>query len=588
MNTKSLLKIITFCIKQIKNDNFTNLFLFWGDIFRKIGISFVLIIIPQAIIREITNGQYQRGEILVFCLCVGVLLNELLLVFINQRKNILQERINISLNTELSDSVMKIAYEKIETKTYLEKVEFARKCINRKSILLIYNNLTDILSGIITIAGMIYIVRKLPCAILILIVLTVLVNAVGEAVRLKYVYERNHKGNEIEKNLYYARDVLSENRFAKDIRIWGLYDFVSDKVEAYAEKLCALWMNAAVKSVKTIGWTYIANGIEYIVVYSWMAYMTYHDSLSVNEFVLYSSATIALSETVSKVLASFIAISTENRYVEEIKFLTEIKENKVNTELLKTLTFKEKIEIVDVWYKYQGADGYTFEGLNLTIEKGKSYSIVGRNGAGKTTLIKLILGLYRPERGNIYVDGIDIQKIGFESYRTLFSCVFQDYNIYGISVQENITFDKRKTKSMDGIMEVFNLKKLLDSLPQKGETLLNREVNESAVMLSGGQEQQVAIARAVYRNSDILILDEPTASLDSNSEIALYEQLYRFAQDRTMIFISHRLASCIFCSEIIVLDRGKIIERGTHKALMEKGGLYEELFEIQAKPYQEE
>ena len=141
---------------------------------------------------------------------------------------------------------------------------------------------------------------------------------------------------------------------------------------------------------------------------------------------------------------------------------------------------------------------------------------------------------------------------------------------------------------MDGIMEVFNLKKLLDSLPQKGETLLNREINESAVMLSGGQEQQVAIARAVYRNSDILILDEPTASLDSNSEIALYEQLYRFAQDRTMIFISHRLASCIFCSEIIVLDRGKIIERGTHKALMEKGGLYEELFEIQAKPYQEE
>ncbi len=418
-----------------------------------------------------------------------------------------------------------------------------------------------------------------------IIAIAVLASSIGEIFRLNYVYERDSKGNNIEKNLYYARNDLSGNKYAKDIRTWNLYNYISGKVEFYAKALCDLWSKTSIKSVKITGWSYLVNSFQYITIYSILAYMTFKAQIDISEFILYTTATISFSEIIKKVLNGFIAISAEQRYIESI---SEIVNKKVLAKgSYGDIEFKYNIEFKDVWFKYEGAEDYLFKGLNLTIEKGKTYSVVGKNGAGKTTLVKLLLGFYKPEKGEILIDGNKVENIDLEKYRKLFSCVFQDYNIYGFSIQENISFDDNRIENVNRVLEQVGLNEKIQSLPEGIRSLMNREINEKAIGLSGGQAQQLAIARALYKDSEVFILDEPTAALSPNSEFNLYQQFHKLTGDKTVIFISHRLSSCVLCNEIIVIDEGRIIEKDSHEVLMMKNGLYSEMFKKQATPYTE-
>lgn len=583
--SKNIIKSIKYSIRQISEVNNKNIIILFCDVIRRVVMAFCLILIPQNIVSRMLLEQYQEGAEMVMLLCAITLISEITIAYINRVRNIMQVDININLNNKMGRSIMETEYEKIETKSYLEKIDFAKTCIDRNSVLVVYNNLIEVLSGAISLVGIFYIISKLHIAIVIIIALAVIVSAVGEVYRLNYVFDRDCQGNEIERNLYYARNDLASNQYAKDIRILNLFQYVSEKVEWYAGKLCELWTETSIKSVKIVGWTYVANGIQYIIIYSFLAYMCYQSRIDISEFILYSSSTIAFGDIVKNMLGALIAVGTEYRYIESINQVLEQKEEREcnNT----SFEFKCKIEFVDVWYKFQGSDTYIFEGLNLVIEKNKTYSIVGKNGAGKTTLVKLILGLYKPEIGHIYIDGVCLEKIDMKKYRSLFSCVFQDYNIYGFTIRENISFEETDYNKMDDVFNKSGLTEEIKSLPEGTNSYLNREINENAMMLSGGQEQQLAIARALYKDSAFFILDEPTAALSPSSEFALYQQFKEIAHNKTVIFISHRLASCILCDEIIVIDEGKIIEQGNHAFLMEKKGLYAEMFETQAKPYKD-
>lgn len=527
--------------------------------------------------------QYLPGLNWVIILCTLILFNDLLAAWITYARNRMQVDINIKLNEKLSSSVMRIAYEKIERKSFLEKIDFARRCIDRNSVIITYENLIEILSGIISLFGMVYIISRLPAALITVIAIAVLASSIGEVFRLNYTYDRDYQGKDIEKNLYYARNDLSSNKYAKDIRTWDLFQYISGKVELYAKRLCDLWSKTSIKSVKIIGWTYIVNGVQYIIIYSFLAYMTYQKNIDISEFVLYTSATISFGELVKKVLGALLKMSIEYRYIEGISSVTKSQEGTQRS--YSDFGFEHTLEFKDVWFKYEGAEDYLFKGLSLVIEKGKAYSIVGRNGAGKTTLVMLILGLYKPEKGAILIDSINIADIDGDKYREIFSCVFQDYNIFGFSVQENISFGESDIAKVNAVIAKAGLQDKIQKLPEGTRTLLNREINENAIGFSGGQEQQLAIARALFKNSELFILDEPTAALSPNSEFLLYQQFHKIARDKTVIFISHRLASCILCDEIIVIDDGRITEKGKHDILMEKKGLYAEMFEKQANPY---
>ena len=242
-----------------------------------------------------------------------------------------------------------------------------------------------------------------------------------------------------------------------------------------------------------------------------------------------------------------------------------------------------------VSFAYEGAERNTISHINLTISPGEKLAVVGLNGAGKTTLIKLICGFLDPTEGAVLLNGKDIRQYNRRDYYRLFSAIFQDFSILEASVAENVaqSIDAIDLKRVRECIRLSGLTQKVETLPDGLNTKLGRLVYEDGVELSGGQTQRVMLARALYKNAPVLVLDEPTAALDPIAEYDMYLKYSQMTHGRTSVFISHRLASTQFCDRILFLEQGRIVEEGSHKQLLDQKGHYARLFELQSRYYQE-
>jgi len=248
------------------------------------------------------------------------------------------------------------------------------------------------------------------------------------------------------------------------------------------------------------------------------------------------------------------------------------------------------IEFKDITFRYAGSESNVIEKFNLKIGKGEKLAIVGVNGAGKTTLIKLLCGLYHPSSGEILVNGNNICKYNRDEYYSILSAVFQDIYIMPISIAKNIALCKEEKidrKRVLQCLKLAGLKDKIDTFTKGIDTKLMKSMNQTATDLSGGELQKLVLARALYKNAPIIILDEPTAALDPIAENELYLKYGDLTKDRTSIFISHRLSSTRFCDRIVFLHKGNIAELGSHDELMKLKGKYAQMFEIQSHYYKE-
>ena len=247
------------------------------------------------------------------------------------------------------------------------------------------------------------------------------------------------------------------------------------------------------------------------------------------------------------------------------------------------------IELRGVSFSYPGTEKKVLDNLNLTIKTGESIVLVGLNGAGKTTLIKLIMRLYDVTEGEILLDGRNIKEYSPEAYYNMFGIIFQDFGKYSETVAENIEFgDVNRTHEREDVVEAArsgNADGFIEALPEGYDTPLTRIFEDRGIELSGGQWQKLSVARAFYKDSDILIMDEPTASLDALAEQDIFNQFYELSRGRISIFVSHRLSSAVTAGKIVVINGGVLSESGTHAELMERRGEYYELFTTQAKRY---
>ena len=250
-----------------------------------------------------------------------------------------------------------------------------------------------------------------------------------------------------------------------------------------------------------------------------------------------------------------------------------------------------KIELKDVWYKYEGAEDYTLKGVNLTIGAGESLALVGINGAGKTTLVKLICGMYVPTKGEILVNGRPIADYNIEEYYLMISAVFQEIRAVAFTIFEFVASSdmERKNAREDAVaaMKAAGIWEKIESLPNGMDTHLQKGVYEDGVDLSGGELQKLVLARAIYKDGSILILDEPTAALDPIAENNLYLRYRELTKGKTSVYISHRFASTRFCDRIVLLGDGVVQESGSHDELMEQNGQYAYMFGVQSKYYKE-
>lgn len=252
------------------------------------------------------------------------------------------------------------------------------------------------------------------------------------------------------------------------------------------------------------------------------------------------------------------------------------------------LTNGFEIEFNNVSFKYPKSDIYALKQINLKISNGEKLAVVGRNGSGKTTFIKLLCRLYDVDEGEILINGINIKEYTRDSLNKLYSIVFQDYKILSLTVADNISANDECDKDMlNSALDKANIKDRIEAMPQKEKTYLYKDLDNLGVEISGGEAQKLALARALYKNSPIVILDEPTAALDPIAENEIYSRFNSFVENKTAIYISHRLSSCAFCDRIAVFDNAELVETGTHNELISANGRYVELWNAQASYYLE-
>ena len=385
---------------------------------------------------------------------------------------------------------------------------------------------------------------------------------------------------------------LSENlQVAKDIKLYGLEEWLNKMMSDYRAhiimwnkrcRLRGLWASILAGLM-----TLIQNGVAYVVLIG----MLLAGSLSAGDFVFYFGIVGSVAGFLHGVVGD---VAKLNKRADKIAYYREFYDypNKFNYgKGCELPTGAVTIELRDIWYKYDGAEDYTLKGINLTLQAGESLALVGVNGAGKTTLVKLICGFYRPTKGEILVNGKLIDEYNIHEYYTMISAVFQEIRPVCFTMFEYVACAdiNRPSAREDAItaMKLAGIWEKIESLENGIDTHLMKGIYDDGVDLSGGEMQKLVLARAIYKNGSVLILDEPTAALDPIAENNLYLQYREVTRGKTSIYISHRFASTRFCDRILLLGDGVIKESGTHDELMAQNGQYAYMFGVQAKYYKE-
>lgn len=474
---------------------------------------------------------------------------------------------------------------------FYEKLENANMEAGMRPIQIL-NAVFSIFSTTISLVSFIIILCNVNKIAPIIIILTAIPTAV-----LTFIYRQKnflyirHRSKDRRQLSYYS-SIITDKDMAKEIRILGLSDTFIDRYsrtfKKYFKGLKKLFVS---EGLWQIGLT-LVNCIVNCFLFYTIAKGVAAGTTQLGDYSLYTGALNSISTSVSSFITTTATIYEGTLFINNmIAFMGEKKKIVPITDkpVAPERHVGHRIEFKNVSFRYPGTKRDVIKNVSFEINAGESVVLVGLNGAGKTTLIKLLTRLYDPTEGVILLDGRDIREYDVDLLYRMFGIVFQDFGRYAVNVTENISFGE-----LDKTVDIGNIKsaaeqssanEFIDKLPMKYDTPLMRIFEDDGIELSTGQWQKLAVARAFYSDSDILILDEPTAALDAIAEQEIYSQFDKLRKDKTTIFVSHRLSSATVASKIIVLEYGKLIEMGNHKELMAKKGRYYELFSTQASRY---
>lgn len=545
--------------------------------------------------RGIENGSGESYRLLIVYIAAAVGL-----LLFNKIYHSLVSYIQYSAGSKISRTVKLMLFEKfrvVDLQSY-DDSEFHNRIARANKEATdgpskILWSILEIVGQVITMAGFVAIVFAFnPLIGLLVFISTIPIGLIELYIGEKNFQVSNETAQESRKMGYYSR-IITEREIAKEIRIYDLGQRIIDLYQAafgnYFSVCRTLFLKRSVLSFFGALFLFGVTGFAYI----YLILLTFRGEMPLENFILYNTAIVSLGISTSRILQSVTGIYSFTLFIDNLRDFLNIKPQIIGSDIDGIQPVrnggKHEIEFVDVSFRYPKAKTDVLQNVSFKIESGESASLVGLNGAGKSTIVKLMMRLYDPTEGKILLDRRDLREYKAESLYDMYAVVFQDYAKMSIDVKENIwagdigkPLDKEKmvAAAQKGCAHDFIMK-----YPKNYDAALTRIFEADGVEPSIGQWQKMAIARAFYRSAEIMILDEPSASIDAETEYKIYESIEAQKGKVTTIFISHRLSSATTTGNVIFIEDGRVVESGSHQNLLKKGGKYATLFTMQADRY---
>ena len=553
---------------------------------------FVVPAILEAVGRGVSPGEFVR---MILWFTLGMTAVRALRSYLDANSLFGRVRVRTGLCLDLHMTFCRTSFPHIEDPDYVKRAIKASRCLDGNSDAgeHIWTTLAELLTNVICfVIYLLLLARVGPWVAALCIALSAAGYFAGEHIRA-WRYRHREEEAALMHKADYVVNRSKDMKLAKDIRIFGIGPWLTELYEKYTRLMQDFYVKAYRQDMWAdlldVALAFLRNGAAYGLLIA----MALRGELTAAAFVLYFTAVSGFTQWVTGIFSGLGALHRESL---DLAALREFMEE---PELFrfgdgKPLSVKKDhlytLELRDVSFRYPSADHDTLSHVNLTLHPGEKLAVVGRNGAGKTTLIKLLCGLYDPTEGQVLLDGEDIRQYDRRDYYRHFAAVFQQFSILAGTMAENVaqtTGENVDRPKMWDCLERAGIADKVRELPQGEDTHLGREVYLDGVDLSGGQLQRLMLARALYKDAPVVVLDEPTAALDPIAESDLYQKYNDLTGNCTSVYISHRLASTRFCDRVLLIENGGIAEEGTHEELLAAGGRYAYLFDIQSKYYKE-
>ena len=553
---------------------------------------FVIVVFPKLVIDELLGQQKLDKIILYVILTIGISQGlSLIISLANIKLEKYSDFLNRKLENLLSKKSMTMDFQYTENPEVLFQMQKAKEGISWYSggPIRMMQIVSRVISNAITVIGSATLfILDFPLLIVIILI-TIIVSSIVNA-KINSNEVKNHaRLSGINRSFGYYLYNITDFNFAKDFRLYNSQKMIEDKVIDYTEKTSDIWKRNSVLNSRL---TYISDifgvfrdALSYLI----LGVEALMKRISIGDFTMYAGLVRTLSYSVFNCIFNIQEMYKRslyaNEYVKFINYSDIIEKGKLKVE-----DKSHTIEFRNVSFKYPSSNEYVLKNVSIKLNQGEHLSVVGLNGAGKTTFIKLLCRLYDVTEGEILLDNINIKEYNYDEYIGLISVVFQDFSLFAFTLGENIAFadyNESNKEKIEQIISIVGLKGTINKHEKRLDTYLFKNFEESGTYFSGGEIQKLAIARALYKDSPIVILDEPTAALDPMAEYEIYRQFNSLVHNKTAIYISHRLSSCKFCDKIAVFSENTIKEFGTHEQLISiNGGVYNKMYLAQSKYYQ--
>lgn len=551
-------------------------------------------VLPMFLIDELTGGRDVK-KLILFGTCIVA--NNVIMTFITDSlqkyRDVKDEWVQNVMVEKLGERIMNLEYSYLENTYYLDLKERAIFAVqNQSAIVAIITLIANTVQGVITLAGLMVILFTLGpvlmTAIAIGVVLMILIVKAASGTMVALM----NRIIPINRIFGYYAGVAADKPAQKDLRLYHMDKLVTEKIRQSNETTCDEFDVANRKMGLANG----ANGVitEFIsaFTYGYVGIRTISDMfgsrITLGSLTMYVSSAITFSSTIIQFGENLIGLWQNSQFLVPYQEFMALKEETIEDGGVPMDDIVETLEFRNVSFTYPKAEKPVLKNVSFAVKKGEKISIVGLNGAGKSTLVKLICRMYKADSGEILVNGRDIYDYDYLSYMNVISAVFQDYKLFNFTIEENISCRESGADEnrVNYLIDEVGMREKIDTLPEGIHSRFGKEYDEDGVELSGGQGQKIAIARALYKKASMVILDEPASALDPIAESEIYEKFNSLVEDKTAIYISHRMSSSVFCDRILIIDGGTVSDFDTHENLMKKtDSLYYKLFTSQAENY---